>query len=44
MLSQIMSLDLGWRGIVRWSHSHGSPRVFNKPAADLYNSLFGGFA
>jgi len=29
---------------LHWSHSHGSPRVFNPAAADLYNQLFQGEA
>ncbi|BGO95593.1 hypothetical protein NBRC10512_006760 [Rhodotorula toruloides] len=44
MLAQVAAIDLGWRGLVRWSHSHGAARVFNPPAAALYNSLFGGEA
>ncbi|GAA6059899.1 hypothetical protein JCM10212_005282 [Sporobolomyces blumeae] len=43
-LAQIAAIDLGWAGKVHWSHSHGAPRVFNKNAADLYNSLFQGEA
>ncbi|GAA5904620.1 hypothetical protein JCM6882_004923 [Rhodosporidiobolus microsporus] len=44
MLAQIASIDLGWRGLCHWSHSHGAPRTFNPAAANLYNSLFGGEA
>ncbi|BGP35342.1 hypothetical protein JCM10296v2_007178 [Rhodotorula toruloides] len=44
MLAQVAAIDLGWRGLVRWSHSHGAARVFNPPAAALYNSLFSGEA
>jgi len=44
MLAQIAALDLGWRNKLHWSHSHGSPRVFNPAAAQLYNQLFQGEA
>ena len=42
MVAQVASLDLGWRGLSHWTHNHGSPRVFNKAAADLFNSLYQG--
>ncbi|GAA6021384.1 hypothetical protein JCM10207_002030 [Rhodosporidiobolus poonsookiae] len=44
MVAQIAALDLGWRGLCHWSHSHGAARVMNPAAANLYNSLFGGEA
>ncbi|GAA5821125.1 hypothetical protein JCM11251_001975 [Rhodosporidiobolus azoricus] len=44
MLAQVASIDLGWRGLCHWSHSHGAARTFNPAAANLYNSLFGGEA
>ncbi|ORY81234.1 hypothetical protein BCR35DRAFT_304084 [Leucosporidium creatinivorum] len=44
MVAQVAALDLGWRGLCHWSHSHGAPRVFNPASANLYNSLFGGEA
>ncbi|GAA5880062.1 hypothetical protein JCM8547_001488 [Rhodosporidiobolus lusitaniae] len=44
MIAQIAAIDLGWRGLCHWSHSHGAARVFNPAAANLYNSLFGGEA
>ncbi|KAI5477799.1 protein of lipase, class 3 family [Pseudohyphozyma bogoriensis] len=43
-IAQIAALDLGWRGLCHWSHSHGAPRVFSPAVATLYNSLFGGEA
>ncbi|GAA5907254.1 uncharacterized protein JCM6883_006195 [Sporobolomyces salmoneus] len=43
-MALIASIDLGWRNLCHWSHSHGAPRVFNPAAADLYNSLFQGEA
>jgi hypothetical protein len=44
MVAQIAALDLGWRGLSHWSHSHGAPRVFNPAAAARYNSLYQGEA
>ena len=44
MLSLIASIDLGWRGLLHWSHNHGAPRTFNPAAANFYNSLFQGEA
>ena len=44
MVAQVAALDLGWRGLSHWSHSHGSPRVFNAASANLYNSLYEGQA
>lgn len=42
MVAQVASLDLGWRGLCRWTHNHGAARVFNTAAAEVYNSLFQG--
>jgi hypothetical protein len=44
MHSIIGSLDLGWAGIVAWSHSHGAPRTLNQAGADFYTRLFQGEA
>ncbi|GAA5969063.1 hypothetical protein JCM21900_005772 [Sporobolomyces salmonicolor] len=44
MVAQVAAIDLGWRGLCHWSHSHGAARVFNPQAANLYNSLFAGQA
>ncbi|GJN94292.1 hypothetical protein Rhopal_007366-T1 [Rhodotorula paludigena] len=44
MVAQVASLDLGWRGLAHWTHNHGAARVFNAPAAELLNSLYGGEA
>ncbi|BGP20066.1 hypothetical protein JCM10213_003550 [Rhodosporidiobolus nylandii] len=44
MIAQVASLDLGWRGLSHWSHSHGAARVMNPAAANLFNSLYGGEA
>lgn len=44
MVAQISAIDLGWRGLCHWSHSHGAPRVFGPAAANLYDSLFQGEA
>lgn len=43
-VSLVSSLDLGWRGLCHWSHSHGAPRTLSPNAAALYNSLYGGEA
>lgn len=42
MVAQVASIDLGWNGLAHWSHSHGSPRVFNLATAQLYEKLFMG--
>lgn len=44
MVSQVAAFDLGWRDLSHWSYNHGSARVFNAPAAALYNSLYAGEA
>ncbi|GAA5992178.1 hypothetical protein JCM11641_007788 [Rhodosporidiobolus odoratus] len=44
MIAQIGALDMGWRGLCHWSHSHGAARTMNPASANLYNSLFGGEA
>lgn len=44
MVAQVAALDLGWRGLCHWSHSHGAARVFNPAAANVYNQLFQGQA
>ncbi|KAK9900817.1 alpha/beta-hydrolase [Cystobasidium minutum MCA 4210] len=44
MVAQVASIDLGWNGLAHWSHSHGSPRVFNLATAQLYEKLFMGEA
>lgn len=44
MVAQVAALDLGWAGKSHWVHSHGSPRVMNAAAANLYNSLYAGEA
>lgn len=43
MVAQVASIDLGWSGRAHWSHSHGSPRVFNLATAQLYERLFMGY-
>lgn len=35
MVAQVAALDLGWRGLSHWSHSHSSPRLFNAAAANV---------
>lgn len=40
----VASIDLGWRDLSHWSHSHGAPRVLNPASAALYDKLYEGQA
>jgi len=44
MIAQVAALDLGWRNLSHWVHTHGSPPVFNSASATVFNALYEGEA